>query len=234
MMFWIPLSIAIFSFLFFLLFCRRDEDRVNREWEELLQPKGKQLIELVQRNFGTGFEVADFHFGMAWQQKRLRNVDEAIHLLTIGYQAIEQFVPNLLMLISIMVRFSRMVAAITPLDTLDPDVYKTGQVTGLAYLHRWLHQLTRTVRESFRLRLFILSKGISITSKHLFEATHRVICRRSQDDREWEQIEAIRHDMGLLGRESIESFRWMMGAISSYSKSDLAEEFVKHSTGIHG
>jgi hypothetical protein len=110
---------------------------------------------------------------------------------------------------------------------LDPADFKTGQIAGLAYLHRWLNHLARTVRDGFRLRLFILSKGIGITSKHLFYSTRRVIMRRSEDEREWEQIDAIRHDMGRLTQESVESFRWMMSAISAHSRRELSQQLLQ-------
>src|SRR5262249_52827603 len=151
--------------------------------------------------------LADITYDEAFTVRELGSVDEAIKLIEAGSRVIEQFAPNMLRLLGAMGTFSRMVSAMAPVAPLRPNDFKVAQIASLAYLNRLLHQFLVSTAERFRLRVYILGRSFGMASRFLLHSTKRIVERSPEADREWDQIQAIRHDFQTLTDESLASLK---------------------------
>ncbi len=158
--------------------------------------------------------------------KRLGDIDEALRFLNIGGEVIQRFTPNLLALLTIMAKFSRMVSAMAPVNPLLPRDFHLAELTSLAYLHNLIHQVLVSTKQRFRLKLFILAKGLSITSRYLILKIKALVTQRSTVDQEWEEIVGLGSDFQKLSEESVRSFHQLLQALSHDSAKKLAKDFL--------
>jgi hypothetical protein len=220
-MWWIFGISAVGGLVFLVLVGRRNEAVVRRDWELLLTPKGKRIYQSVESRFQGELALADVAFEDAAEVRSLGSVDEARQLLDVGYRVIEQFSPNMLRLLQAMATFSRMVAAMAPVEPLRPRDFRLGQLASLAYLNRVLHQFLVSTSERFRLRLYILGRGFGLAGRYLLDSIQRVLRGTVAEEREWQQIEAIRHDFHSLTDESLASLRTLLSSLAAEQRDHL-------------
>jgi len=79
-----------------------------------------------------------------------------------------------------------------------------------------------STKQRFRLKLYVLGKGLSITSHYLLKKIRGIVVRQDSDDQEWREIIAVEEDFQRLSEESIESFRCLMAALSSDAAKELS------------
>jgi hypothetical protein len=125
-----------------------------------------------------------------------------------------------------MAKFSRMVSAMAPVDPLVPADFHLAELTNLAHLHKLLHQMIVSTKQRFRLKLFIIAKGISMTSHYLLARIRNIVSRKTEAEHEWEQVERIGCDFNRLAEESVRSFRTLLEALSSDAAKQLGEELM--------
>jgi hypothetical protein len=152
-------------------------------------------------------------------------VDEAIHLIDVGYRVIEKFAPNMLKLLAAMATFSRMVSAMAPVNPLRPRDFKLAQIVSLAYLNGLLHQFLVSTAERYRLRVYILGRSFALGARFLMESTQRIVRKEPEADREWEQIQAIRQDFQTLTTESLDSLKVLLTSLAAEKREDLLKRF---------
>ena len=203
--------------LLFLL-GRRDERRVRKDWELVLTPKGRRLYTSMESQLETDLELMNITYDEAQSLRELGSVEEAKDLLDAGFKVIEHFAPNLLKLLAAMATFSRMVSAMAPVAPLRPRAFKVGGLKGLAYLNQVLHHFLVTTAERFRLRVFILGRCVGLAVRYMVRSTGRIAENAPDADREWEQIAAIREDLGTLTNESLESLKTLLVSMASERK----------------
>jgi hypothetical protein len=203
--------------LLFLL-GRRDERRVRKDWELLLTPKGQRVYTSMESQLKTDLELMNITYDEAQSLRELGSMDEAKDLLDAGFRVIEHFAPSLLKLLAAMATFSRMVSAMAPLAPLRPRQFRVGGLKGLAYLNQVLHQFVVTTTERFRLRLYILGRCVGLAVRYMVGSTRRIVENAPDADRDWEQIAAIREDLGTLTDESLQSLRALLVSMAAERK----------------
>jgi hypothetical protein len=166
--------------------------------------------------------MVDVAINEAMEIRKLGDLDEAIRFLDTGSDVIERFTPNLLSLLKVMIKFSRMMSAVTPVDPVLPQNFHLAELANLAQLNRILHQILMSTKQRFRLKLYILGKGVSIASRYLVQSIKNVVTRRSAVDREWEEVAKIGQDFQKLSNESVQSFRSLLEALSTDAAKELA------------
>ena len=205
-MWWMIVVSAASCLAVLFLFGRRNERAVRRDWELLLTPKGEKLYKSIEGRVQSEMALADLTYEEAFTVRELGSVQEAQKLLDAGYRVIEQFSPDMLRLLAAMATFSRMVSAMVPVQPLRPRDFRVAQIASLAYLNQLLHRFLVSMSERFRLRVYIL--GRSFAPGHvtfLLHSTQRIVRNEPEADREWQQIDAIRHDFQTLTEESLHS-----------------------------
>ncbi len=203
------------------LFGMRNERAIKRDWELLLTPKGESLYHSIEGQVHSEMALANLTYDEAFTVRGLGSVDEAIHLLDVGYRVIEKFAPNMLKLLSAMANFSRMVSAMAPVTPLRPRDFKLTQLVSLAYLNGLLHQFLVSTAERYRLRLYIIGRSFGLASRFLLDSTQRIVNREPEADREWEQIQAIRRDFQTLTEESLDSLRILLTSLAAERRDEV-------------
>lgn len=222
----IPSLLLVLGWICLLILARRNERKVRSDWQRLLSPESEQVLTTAQGSIESSTSLIDVALGEAKKIKQLGDLDEALRFLSIGSKVIEEFTPNLLSLLGVMTRFSRMVSAMAPVDPLLPADFHLAELTNLAHLHKLLHQMIVSTRQRFRLRLFIIAKGVSVTSHYLLVRIRNIITRKSPAEQEWEQMERIGQDFNRLAEESVRSFRALLEALSKDATKKLAEDLM--------
>jgi hypothetical protein len=208
---------AVILFLFGL----RNERAVARDWELLLTPRGEKLYRDIRSRVGAEMALADMTYAEAFSVRELGSIDEAKHLLDVGYRVIERFSPNMLKLLAAMATFSRMVSAMAPVAPLRPKDFKLAQIVSLAYLNSVLHQFLVSTSERYRLRIYILGRSFALGTKFLLDSTERIVTGEPETERDWDQIQAIRHDFQALTNESLDSLKVLLTSLAAERREDV-------------
>lgn len=204
---------------------RRDERLVRRDWELLLTPRGEKVYRNIQGRVQSEMALADVTYDEAFTVRELGSIEEAKHLLDVGYQVIEKFSPSMLKLLAAMATFSRMVSAMAPISPLRPQGFRLGQIASLAYLNQFLHRFLVTTAERFRLRVYILGRSFGLATRFLLDSTRRIVTDQPEAEREWDQIQVVRQDFQTLTDESLESLRVLLTSLAADKREHLLDRF---------
>jgi len=219
------IALSVFGcFVVLFLFGRRNERVVRRDWELLLTPKGERLYHNIEGRVHSEMALADVTFDEAFTVRELGSVEEAKKLLDVGYRVIEKFSPNMLHLLAAMANFSRMVSAMAPVAPLRPKDFRLTQIVSLAYLNGVLHQFLVSTSERYRLKLYILGRSFALGTRFLLESTERIVRGEPEAEREWDQIQAIRHDFQNLTDQSLDSLRLLLTSLAAERRDDLLQK----------
>jgi hypothetical protein len=221
---WWMIAVSVVGCLVILyLLARRNERAVRRDWELLLTPKGEQLYRSIESRVSSEMELANITYDEAFTVRGLGSVEEAKHLLDVGYKVIEKFSPSMLRLLAAMSTFSRMVSAMAPVPPLRPQGFRLAQIASLAYLNQVLHNFLVTTAERYRLRVYILGRSFGLASRFLLASTKRIVGGEPDTGKDWEQIQFIREDFKTLTDESLESLRVLLTSLAAEGRGDLIE-----------
>ena len=204
------------------LFGLRNERAVARDWELLLTPRGERLYRDIESRVSTEMALADTTYREAFAVRELGSMEEAKHLLDVGYRVIERFSPNMLRLLAAMAAFSRMVSAMAPVTPLRPRDFKLAQIVSLAYLNSMLHQFLVSTSERYRLRVYILGRSFALGTRFLLDSTQRILRGEPENDRDWDQIHSIRHDFQTLTDESLSSLKALLTSLAAERRENIA------------
>jgi hypothetical protein len=217
------LGLAILCLPLLYILGRRDEKKVRRDWELLLTPKGEQLYRTIETRVTSEMQLATITYDEAFSVRELGSIEEAKHLLDVGYKVIEKFSPSMLRLLAAMSTFSRMVSAMAPVKPLRPQGFRVAQIASLAYLNQLLHNFVVTTAERYRLRVYILGRSFGLATRFLLSSTRRIAEGQPNSEKEWEQIQFVREDFQTLTEESLESLRVLLTSLTAEGRGDLIE-----------
>jgi hypothetical protein len=218
----IPFIMLVIGWIAFVILLRRDEEKVQSEWVALLSPSSERIFRQARMDVEANTTRVEVALKEAMDVRQLGDLDEAIRFLNLGGDIIQRFTPNLLSLLSVMMRFSRMLGAIAPVNPIFPKGFHLAELTSLAHLNGMLHHLLTSAKQRFRLKLYILGKGLSITSHYLVRQIGSIVTRRSSEDQEWEDILGVEQDFQRLSNESVQSFQNLLQALSNDGVRELS------------
>jgi len=219
---WWMIGAAVAScFVVLFLFGRRNEHAVRQDWELLLTPRGEKVYHSIEGRVRSDMALANLTYDEAFSVRALGSVDEAKHLLDVGYKVIERFSPSVLQLLTTMARFSRMVSAMAPVAPLQPKDFRLTEIASLAYLNGILHQFLVSTAERYRLRVYILGQSFGLATRALLRSTRRIVRDEPEAEQEWDQIESVREDFETLTRDSLDSLRVLLTSLSAERKEDV-------------
>jgi hypothetical protein len=219
---WTFIALSTFGTAIVLLLLKhRDEAAVNRDWDTLLSGKGEKLYHSIELRMQTELDLADMAYGEALAVRELGSMDEAIRLLDVGYKIIEKFAPSMMRLLTTMAQFTRMISAIAPIRPLRPRDFRLAQLASLAGLERLIHQFVVSAKERFRLKLYVLGRGFALASRYLLQSTEAIALKKPDAEKEWDQINAIRHDFQTLTDESMDSLRILLTSLAAAPPIDI-------------
>lgn len=220
-MWWMIGASVASCFVVLFLFGRRNERSVRRDWQLLLTPRGESVYRTIEGRAESEMALANLTYDEAFSVKELGSVEEAKHLLDVGYRVIERFSPSMLQLLAAMARFSRMVSAMAPVTPLRPRDFRLTELASLAYLNGLVHQFLVSTSERFRLRVYILGQSFGLATRSLLRSTQRIVADAPEAEREWEQVDAIRQDFDTLTRDSLDTLRVLLTSLSAEKRDEV-------------
>jgi hypothetical protein len=220
-MWWMLAGSVVGCLVVLYIFGRRNEQAVRRDWDVLLSRRGEQVYKAIEGKVQGEMQLATLTYDEAFAVRALGSLDEAKHLLDVGYKIIERFAPSMMQLLSTMARFSRMVSAIAPVRPLRPRDFRLAEIVSLVYLNGLLHQFLVSTSERFRLRIYIIGRSFGLATRYLLRSTERIVRNEPEAEREWRQIETVRHDFQVLTEESLESLRALLTSLGAEQRDDL-------------
>ena len=128
-----------------------------------------------------------------------------------------------------------MVSAIAPIDPLIPRDFHLAELVSLAHLHRITNQVIVSAKQRFRLKIYVIGKGLSIASHYLIAKIKDIVLHRSQEEKEWKEIVEIEQDFNTLSRESLRSFRALLEVLSGEDARRLSQDLrARTASARHG
>ncbi len=220
-MWWMIGASVASCFVVLFLFGRRNERSVRRDWQLLLTPRGENVYRTIEGRVENEMALANLTYEEAFSIRQLGSVEEAKHLLDVGYRVIERFSPNMLQLLATMARFSRMVSAMAPVTPLRPRDFRLTELASLAYLNGLIHQFLVSTSERFRLRVYILGQSFGLATRSLLRSTRRIVADEPEAEREWEQVDAVRQDFDTLTRDSLDTLRVLLTSLAAEKRDEV-------------
>ncbi len=220
-MWWMIGASVASCFVVLFLFGRRNERSVRRDWQLLLTPRGESVYRTIEGRVVNEMALANLTYDEAFSVRELGSVEEAKHLLDVGYRVIERFSPSMLQLLATMARFSRMVSAMAPVTPLRPRDFRLTELASLAYLNGLVHQFLVSTSERFRLRVYILGQSFGLATRSLLRSTQRIVADEPEAEREWEQVDAIRQDFDTLTRDSLDTLRVLLTSLAAEKRDEV-------------
>ena len=220
-MWWMIGASVASCFVVLFLFGRRNERSIRRDWQLLLTPRGESVYRTIEGRAESEMALANLTYDEAFSVKELGSVEEAKHLLDVGYRVIERFSPSMLQLLATMARFSRMVSAMAPVTPLRPRDFRLTELASLAYLNGLVHQFLVSTSERFRLRVYILGQSFGLATRSLLRSTQRIVADEPEAEREWEQVDAIRQDFDTLTRDSLDTLRVLLTSLAAEKRDEV-------------
>jgi hypothetical protein len=218
---WMIGGSVLSCFVVLFLFGRRNERAVRRDWQLLLTPKGENVYRTIEGRVQGEMALANMTYEEAFSFRELGSVEEAKHLLDVGYRVIERFSPNMLQLLSTMARFSRMVSAMAPVTPLRPRDFRLTEIASLAYLNGLVHQFLVSTAERFRLRVYILGQSFGLATRALLRSTQRIAGGEPEAEREWDQVDAVRQDFDTLTRDSLDTLHVLLTSLGEEQREQV-------------
>lgn len=209
------IAFTLFGGLAFLIMMGHiDEARTLREWEMALTPEGKTVFSRVATQVRHERGMAEQSYERADEARAQGSWEEAVRFLRAGAAVVESCsgtLPELLRNLSVL---SWQAAAILPVAPLHPLNFRLAHLRTMAGVHTVLHHLLATSRERFRLRLAVLRYGFRAAIGLLLRNTHALVARPHARP-VWDNVSAIRTDLGTLTDESLESLRVLLGSLAA-------------------
>jgi len=222
-MLYVLIILAVLCLPLLYLLGRRDEKRVHRDWDLLLTNKGETLYRTIHTRVTSEMQLANLTYDEAFSVRELGSIEEAKHLLDVGYKVIEQFSPSMLRLLAAMSTFSRMVSAMAPVKPLRPQSFRVAQIASLAYLNQLLHNFVVTTAERYRLKIYIMGRSVGLATRFLLSSTKRIAEGQPNAEKDWEQIQFIREDFQTLTEESLASLKVLLTSLAAEGRGDLID-----------
>lgn len=194
---------------------RRNERGIARDWELVLTPKGRRELGLAEDRVGAELDLVDVTYDRARTAHEHGSREEALRLLDLGCDLIEDYCPTMLRALAAMSALSRMVAVMAPPTPLRPRAFQLRQLVQLAHLSQFLQHFLVSTKERFRLRLAILARGFVTLRRIVFRSTRRAHDVPDALGEEMLQLQAARHDVRSLSQESLESLRLLLTSLAA-------------------
>jgi hypothetical protein len=200
---------------------RRNERATARDWTPLVVPRHQRALRRAESQLNDGLTLADTAYDRAQTLFELGSVAEARELLRLGYEMIDRFAPDLFRMLAMMTVYSRMVAAIVPVQPLRAARFQTTGVSVLVRLGALGHHLLTSTAERFRFRLFVIGQSARLLLRGLGRTTLRLLgAGGTANDLpaaewDWDQVRAMRSDFHVLTDETVESLRVLLTSLDA-------------------
>ena len=217
----IPVILAAVAAGVVVLFLGRfDRDRALRRWDFVLSGRAEKATEALRSRLAEDTDIAAHTYDLALKRKATLSYDEAVRLLAIAADTIEEAAEDRQRRLRALSIYARMAEAIVPVPPVRPSKFKLAETRSLASIAQWLHELLSTYQERFRFRLTVISFGIRLVVRSIRGSRTRASIEPTHPE-PYQTFGDSLHDFRALDEEQIESFRQLLRSAAATERESL-------------
>ena len=205
-----------------LILGRFDRNRALRRWDFVLSGRAEKATEALRSRLAEDTEIAEHTYELALKRKASLSYDEAVRLLAIAADTIEEAAEDRHRRLRALSIYARMAEAIVPVPPVRPSQFKLAETKSLASIARWLHELLNSYEERFRFRLTVIGFGIRLVIRSIRGSRTRASLEPSHSE-PYQTFSDSLHDFRALDEEQVESFRQLMRSAAATDRQTLPE-----------
>jgi hypothetical protein len=219
----IPVTLAaLAAAVVVLVFGRFDRNRALRRWDFVLSGRAEKSTEALRNRLAEDTEIASHAYGLALKRKATLSYDEAVRLLAIAADTIEEAAEDRHRRLRALSIYARMAEAIVPVAPVAPSQFKLAETRSLTRIARWLHELLSSYQERFRFRLAVIGLGVRLVVRSIRRSRTRASIEPSHAE-PYQTFGDSLHDFRALDVEQVESFRQLMKSAAATDRASLPE-----------
>lgn len=185
---------------------RYNARRVAEDWESLPTELDAERLGQIRSTVETDDETLEIALNSARDARAEGNREEAVRLLGLAQQIVEEATPDRLTRLQRLSLLVRMASAAEPVPALAPSSFRLWQLWGLTGLASALHHVLVGPGERLLLRVHVLRAGFSWLRGFLARVLATVQRRRKTGDG-WRRYEDGATDFRTLDREHLDTAR---------------------------
>jgi hypothetical protein len=201
---------------------RFDRNRALRRWDFVLSGRAESATEALRNRLAEDTEIAEHTYGLALKRRASLSYDEAVRLLAIAADTIEEAAEDRQRRLRALSVYARMAEAIVPVAPVRPTRFKLAETRSLTRIAQWLHELLSSYQERFRFRLAVIGFGIRLVVRSMRGSRTRASIEPSHPE-PYQTFGDSLHDFRALDDEQVESFRQLMRSAAATDRETLPE-----------
>lgn len=205
-----------------LILGRFDRNRALRRWDFVLSGRAEKATEALRNRLAEDTEIASHTYDLALKRKASLSYDEAVRLLAIAADTIEEAAEDRHRRLRALSVYARMAEAIVPVPPVRPSQFKLAETRSLTRIAEWLHELLNSYQERFRFRLTVIGFGIRLVVRSIRGSRTRATIEPSHSE-PYQTFGDSLHDFRALDDEQVESFRQLMRSAAATDRDSLPE-----------
>lgn len=205
-----------------LFFGRFDRKRALQRWDFVLSGRAEKATEALRNRLAEDTEIASHTYDLALARKASLSYDEAVRLLAIAAETIEEAAEDRHRRLRALSVYARMAEAIVPVAPVRPSQFKLAETKSLTHFARWLHEMLNSYQERFRFRLTVIGFGIRLVVRSIRGSRIRASLEPTQAE-PYQTFGDSLHDFKALDHEQVESFRQLMRSAAATDRETLPE-----------
>lgn len=205
-----------------IFFGRFDRKRALQRWDFVLSGRAEKATEALRNRLAEDTEIASHTYDLALARKASLSYDEAVRLLAIAADTIEEAAEDRHRRLRALSVYARMAEAIVPVAPVRPSQFKLAEMKSLTSIARWLHEMLNSYQERFRFRLTVIGFGIRLVVRSIRGSRIRASLEPTQAE-PYRTFGDSLHDFRALDDEQVESFRQLMRSAAATDRETLPE-----------
>jgi hypothetical protein len=181
------------------------------DWTTLISSKSRYVYMKACERFRMERTIVDWAFDLAGDARaKDSEMDEAVRLLGIAYDALADTAPSLVELLQGLSKLSRMVSAFAPTSATAPTAFRNLHIRRLAWWGSVLQATLLSGGERFRLQTWVLRLEARAVSRYMLESRKRLEAAPRADSPSWAEIDALVADYHTVTDETLASVRVLL------------------------
>ncbi|MEO8359357.1 MAG: hypothetical protein ABI672_04950 [Vicinamibacteria bacterium] len=205
-----------------LVFGRFDRKQAMQRWDFVLSGRAEKATDALRERLAEDTNIASHTYDLALKRKASLSYDEAVRLLAIAADTIEEAAEDRQRRLRALSIYARMAEAIVPVKPVKPSQFKLAETRSLATVAKWLHELLNNYEERFRFRLTVIGFGIRLVVRSIRGSRARASHEPTQSE-PFHTFGDSLHDFRALDNEQVESFKQLMQSAAATDRATLPE-----------
>ena len=213
---------AVAALVVVLVLGRFDRQRALKRWDFVLSGRALDATDALRDRLEQDTEIAGHTYDLALARKASLSYDEAVRLLAIAADTIEEAAEDRHRRLRALSVYARMAEAIVPVSPVRPSQFKLAETKSLTQIAGWLHEMVSSYEERFRFRLTVIGFGIRLVVRSMRGSRSRAASAPAHAE-PYRTFGDSLHDFKALDHEQVESFRQLMLSAAAIEREGLPE-----------